>query len=147
MFVFLSTFALLAPVLEDTGWVACLAYLADVFTELNDLNLTSLQGKDSHVLNMYDKVNGFIKKVKLLERKCEDGDVSGFPLLNAHLATTDVDRSPVVKMVKAHLSKLDTDFSQTFRDIEAKSQQLDWARNPFSMNKSSSSLKQDCRNI
>lgn len=127
----------MAAVFEDAEWVARLAYLTDVFTKLNDLNL-SLQGKDSHILNMYDKVNGFIKKVKLWERKCEDGDVSCFPLLDAHLATTDVGRSPMVKMVKAHLSKLDNDFNQYFPDIEAKSEKLDWVRNPFSVNESSS---------
>lgn len=44
-------------------WVASLTYVADVFTKLNDLNL-SLQGKDSHPFHMYDKVNGFIKKLK-----------------------------------------------------------------------------------
>ena len=51
----------LAVVFENTGWNARLAYLADVFSKLNELNL-SLQGKDAHILNMYDKVNGFIHK-------------------------------------------------------------------------------------
>lgn len=54
---------------------------------------------------MHDKENGFIengfiKKVKLWERTCENGHVSLFPLLDVHLAIADVDRSPVVKMVK-----------------------------------------------
>ncbi|KAM4598750.1 protein FAM200A-like [Polymixia lowei] len=129
----------LAATFEDAEWIVRLAYLADVFTKLNDLNL-SLQGKDSHILNMYDKVNGFIKKVNLWERKCKDGDVSFFPLLDAHLATTDVDRGPVMKMVKVHLSKLNTDFNQYFQDIEATSAKLDWVRNPFSVSESSSSL-------
>ncbi|KAF3855244.1 hypothetical protein F7725_023299 [Dissostichus mawsoni] len=58
-------------------------------------------------------------------------DVSCFPLLNAHLATTAVARGPVVKLVQAHLSKLCTDFSHYFQDIENKSERLDWVRNPF----------------
>lgn len=129
----------LAVVLEDARWVARLAYLSDVFTKLNELNL-SLQGKESHILKMYDKVTGFTKKLTLWERKCDEGDVSCFPLLNAHLATTDVARGPVVKLVQAHLSKLSTDFSQYFRDIEEKSQRLDWVRNPFIVSESSNSL-------
>lgn len=127
----------LAAMFEDGEWVACLAYLADVFTKLNNLNL-SLKGKDSHLLHMYDKLNGYIKKIKLWERKCENGDVSCFPLFDAHLASTDVDRNRVVKMVKAHLYKLDTDFNQYFHAIEAKSEKLDWVRNSFRVNESSS---------
>uniref|UniRef100_A0A3B4ZU95 DUF4371 domain-containing protein n=1 Tax=Stegastes partitus TaxID=144197 RepID=A0A3B4ZU95_9TELE len=97
----------LAVVSEDAQWVA---YLADVFTKLNELNL-SLQGKESHILKMYDK-----------------GDVSCFPLLDSHLATTDVARGPVVKLVQARLSKLCTDFN------------LDWVRNPFIVSASCNNL-------
>ena len=124
--------------LEDDKWVVHLAYLADVFTKLNELNL-SLQGKESHILKLYDKVQGFTKKLKLWERKCDEGDVSCFPLLNAHLATTAVARGPVVKMVQAHLSKL-CHFSHYFQDIENKSERLDWVRNPFIVSESSNSL-------
>ncbi|KAJ4922743.1 hypothetical protein JOQ06_004146 [Pogonophryne albipinna] len=129
----------LAVQLEDGKWVARLAYLADVFTKLNELN-PSLQGKESHILKLYGKVQGFTKKLKLWERKCDEGDVSCFPLLNAHPATTAVARGPVVKLVQAHLSKLCTDFSHYFQDIENKSERLDWVRNPFIVSASSSSL-------
>ena len=121
----------LAAVLEDAKWVARLAYLADVFTKLNELNL-SLQEKESHMLKMYDKVKGFTKKLKLWEKKCDQGDVSCFPLHDAHLATTDVARGPVI-----NLSKPCADFSQYFTDIEEKSERLDWVRNPFIVSESS----------
>ncbi|XP_053194079.1 protein FAM200A-like [Scomber japonicus] len=129
----------LAAVFEDAQWVARLAYLADVFTKLNKLNL-SLQGKESHILKMYDRVQGFTKKLKLWERKCDEGDVRCFPLLDAHLATTDVARAPVVKLVQAHLSKLCTDFNHYFPDIEEKSERLDWVRDPFIVSESSNHL-------
>ncbi|MBN3276356.1 ZBED5 protein, partial [Polyodon spathula] len=76
----------LVAVFEDTNWVARLAYLADVFSKLNNLNLT-LQGKGTHILNMYDKACGFMKKIKLWERKCEDGDISCFQQLDTYLST------------------------------------------------------------
>lgn len=140
VFVFLTEHLYpLAVVFEDAKWVGRLAYLADVFTKLNDLNL-SLQGKESHILKMYDKVKGFIKTLKLWEAKCDEEDVSCFPLLSAHLATTDVARGPVVKLVQAHLSKLSTDFSLYLQDIEEKSQRLDWVRNPFIVSESSNNL-------
>ncbi|MED6262160.1 hypothetical protein ATANTOWER_015466 [Ataeniobius toweri] len=89
---------------------------------------------------MYDKVKGFNKKLKLWERKCDEGDVSSFPLLDAHVATTDAARGPVVKLVQAHLCNLCTDFSQYFQDIEEKPERLDWVRNPFIVSESSNNL-------
>ncbi|XP_060758376.1 zinc finger BED domain-containing protein 5-like [Neoarius graeffei] len=129
----------LAVVFEDANWVARLAYLADVFTKLNELNL-SLQGKESHILRMYEKVERFTKKLNLWQRKCEEGDVSHFPLLHAHLATTDVTRASVVKLVEEHLSKLNSDFNQYFQDIDKKSESLDWVRDQFTATESSNKL-------
>ncbi|ROL43768.1 SCAN domain-containing protein 3 [Anabarilius grahami] len=116
--------------LENTDWVARLAYLADFFSKLNNLNLT-LQGKDTHILNMYDKVCGFMKKIKLWESKCEDGDTSCFQQLNSYLSAGDVDRAPIVQLVSTHLSRLNSEFNHYFPDIESKSAKLDWVRNPF----------------
>ncbi|CAL9683639.1 unnamed protein product [Knipowitschia caucasica] len=129
----------LAVVFEDAEWVARLAYLADVFSKLNELNL-SLQGKESHILNMYDKVKGFTKKLELWLRKCDEMDVSCFPLLQTHLTTSELPRRAVVKIVKAHLTKLSTDFNQYFQDIDKHSERLDWVRNPFIMSESSKNL-------
>ncbi len=39
---------LLATLFEDNNWIAKLAYLADIFTKLNELNL-SLQGRDTTI--------------------------------------------------------------------------------------------------
>ena len=41
-----------------------LAYLVDIFSRLNILNL-SMQGKESTVLDFVDKVNAFIMKLEL----------------------------------------------------------------------------------
>uniref|UniRef100_A0A8C6TXJ3 DUF4371 domain-containing protein n=1 Tax=Neogobius melanostomus TaxID=47308 RepID=A0A8C6TXJ3_9GOBI len=94
----------LAVVFEDAEWVARLAELADVFLKLN----LSLQGKESHILNMYDKVKGFTKKLELWLRKCDEMDVS---CLGAYRCSPGP-MFPLVKIVKAHLTKLSTDFNQ-----------------------------------
>ncbi len=54
----------LAPLFKDNEGLHKLAYLVDIFTKLNDLNV-SLQGRDSPILKMYDQVNGFLKKAAL----------------------------------------------------------------------------------
>lgn len=89
---------------------------------------------------MYDKIKEFTKKFKLWERKCNEGDVSYFPIFDAHLAITDVVRGPVVRLVQAHLSNLYTDFSQYFKDIEERSERLDWMRDPIIISESSNNL-------
>uniref|UniRef100_A0AAY5KSP4 DUF4371 domain-containing protein n=1 Tax=Esox lucius TaxID=8010 RepID=A0AAY5KSP4_ESOLU len=58
-----------ATLFEDKDWLAKLCYLADIFSKLNELNVC-LQGKDTHVLNLYDKVGGFLKKAELWKRAC-----------------------------------------------------------------------------
>ncbi len=43
--------SLLATLFEDNNWIAQLTYLADIFTKLNELNL-SLQGRDTTILKL-----------------------------------------------------------------------------------------------
>jgi len=41
-----------------------LAYLCDMFAKLNQLNI-SLQGKDTHLLQLHDKITAFKRKLHL----------------------------------------------------------------------------------
>ncbi len=43
-------------------WLASLSYLVDIFDRLNGLNL-SLQGRETHVLLLADKVHAFTQKL------------------------------------------------------------------------------------
>ena len=79
-----------ATLFQDTDWIAKMAYLADIFSKLNELNM-SLQGKDTSLLNLYDKVDGFLKKAELWRRASSQGDFTCFPQVNAFLCE-DVDR-------------------------------------------------------
>ncbi|XP_030289596.1 zinc finger BED domain-containing protein 5-like [Sparus aurata] len=53
----------LADYLTDPKWVASLAYLASILDKLNSLNL-SLQGPNTNVLTLSDKVTGFKRKLE-----------------------------------------------------------------------------------
>lgn len=55
-----------ATLFQDRDWFAKLGYLADIFSHLN-VNVC-LQGKDTIILNLYDKVGGFLKKAELWKR-------------------------------------------------------------------------------
>uniref|UniRef100_A0A671L8P3 DUF4371 domain-containing protein n=1 Tax=Sinocyclocheilus anshuiensis TaxID=1608454 RepID=A0A671L8P3_9TELE len=54
----------LATLFKDNNWIAKLAYLADIFTKLNELNL-SLQGRDITILKLYDRVGGSLSILHL----------------------------------------------------------------------------------
>jgi hypothetical protein len=53
-----------AAQLNDEEWCAKLAYLADIFSHLNSLN-ARMQGKEENVLTSSDKLNGFLRKLKI----------------------------------------------------------------------------------
>ena len=61
--------------------VISLAYLADVFDKLNQLNL-SLQGQDKTNIDFIDALSTFQAKLKLWERKMTMGQIGMFPTLN-----------------------------------------------------------------
>jgi len=54
----------LNQLLEDNHWVAKLAYMADIFEHLNELN-KKMQGRNENLLTCSDKLNEFKKKLEL----------------------------------------------------------------------------------
>ena len=63
--------------LSDSRWLQKLAYLSDILSKLNILNL-SLQGHFDTVFDFMDKLKTFIMKVDLWENKVKDGNLSMF---------------------------------------------------------------------
>ena len=53
----------LAEHLSDNAWLTKLAYLSDLYCELNRL-ITSMQGHNTHIIQLYDRIEGFLKKIK-----------------------------------------------------------------------------------
>ena len=52
----------LENLLTDVMWIAKLAYLADIFSHLNDLNI-SLQGNHTNIFTLRNKIDAFKKKL------------------------------------------------------------------------------------
>ena len=119
-----------ATYFENTTWLAQLAYLADIFSKLNELNL-SLQGKDTNVLNLYDKVAGFQKKIELWKQTCSRGEFTCFPLSDAYFSINSYEKGTVKPVIVEHLTSLISAFKSYFPEIHERSVQLDWIRNPF----------------
>ena len=102
----------LAPLFLDNDWLAKLAYLADIFAELNELNI-KLQGKDRTILNLFGKVDGFVEKAALWKRLCAQGDFSCFPQFDAFMSSEQLSqtkRATIKTIVVGHLVNLIANF-------------------------------------
>jgi hypothetical protein len=66
--------------LEIQGFIVSLAYLADIFSHLNDLNI-SLQGSEVTVLDANEKIAAFQKKLALWKGRVAKDNYAYFPTL------------------------------------------------------------------
>ncbi|MBN3300540.1 F200A protein, partial [Amia calva] len=76
----------LASLFDDPVWLVQLAYLADIFSRLNELNM-GLQGLSLRIFDVSDKITAMKKKLQLFVIKIKAGNVSAFPTLENHLHT------------------------------------------------------------
>jgi hypothetical protein len=114
----------------DSNFVIKLAYLCDIFEKLNSLNI-SLQGKETHILQLYDKIVAFIKKINLWKRKLteENGKTTCFPLLKYFLGENELKLPMSLKTIfLEHLKNLETHFMKYFPEVM---KQYYWIKDPF----------------
>ena len=116
----------LVTTFEDGVFQSKLAYLCDIFEKLNQLNI-SLQGKDTHILQLYDKFTAFKRKLRLYKTgRLEDGEqCNSFPLLKSHLSSLSGNPSlhcGVKNVIYLHLDSLISHFDKYFsEDMDKKS--------------------------
>ena len=67
--------------LEDKEWILSLAYLHDVFEQLNKLNLR-MQGKDTNIVIFVDVLRAFKSKLANWKRKVQLYNYTMFEKLN-----------------------------------------------------------------
>lgn len=117
----------LADHLTDTSWVSKLAYMAGIFDKLNSLNL-SLQGPNTNILTLSDKVNGFSKKLERWAERVESGNVEMFPELDDFLQEKKLNVKTIKRVIITHLRGLLDEFKKYFpKDQEDN----EWVRQPF----------------
>lgn len=113
---------------KDPVWNAKLAYLADVFDELNKLN-TSMQGPKTNNLDLSDKINGFTGKVRRWIERVRNGVTAMFP---CYTELNDGEKVDISDTICAHLIVLVDGFSKYFGDVENDLKtDKDWIRDPF----------------
>ncbi|XP_025419883.1 zinc finger BED domain-containing protein 5-like [Sipha flava] len=75
------------------------------------------EGKETHILQLYDKIVAFIKKINLWKRKLteENGKTICFPLLKYFLGENDLELPMSLKTIfLEHLTNLETHFMKYF---------------------------------
>ena len=119
----------LADHLTDPTWVTGLAYLAGIFDKLNSLNL-SLQGPNTNVLTLSDKVTAFTKKLERWAARVEEGSVEMFPELEDFMDKFDISIQTIKGLIATHLRSLLGHFNRYFPKDDTP-ERNDWIRQPF----------------
>lgn len=114
----------------DSDFVITLAYLCDIFEKLNLFNI-SLHSKETHILQWYDKIVTFVKKINLWKRKLteKNGKIICFPFLKYFLEKNDLELAVSLKTIfLKHLTNLETHFMKYFSE---EMKQYYWIKDPF----------------
>lgn len=114
--------------LDDDYWIAKLAYMADIFEHLNELN-KKMQGPNENILTSSDKLQGLKKKLELWQKELQKGCMEMYQRTNH---STIENKQLIVDLAQQHLSMLQQKFDQYFYSINT--EQYDWIRNPFATN-------------
>ena len=124
--------------LSDNEWVAKVAYLADVFSPLNELNI-SLQGQLNDVFTVQGKIDAFRKKLSLWKTDLAEGDLQIFTNFDEYMQEKDLNRQ-VVSIIQQHLQSL-TEYYDFYYSSEEDSRSGNmWIIDPFVANIKESKL-------
>uniref|UniRef100_A0A8B9XEI4 Zinc finger MYM-type containing 6 n=1 Tax=Bos mutus grunniens TaxID=30521 RepID=A0A8B9XEI4_BOSMU len=120
----------LAKYFFDEEWVAKVAYLSDVFSLINGLNL-SLQGTMTTLFNLYNKIDMLKKKLKTWLKRTQENDYDMFPSFSDFSSSSGLNMSSMAGVILEHLEGL----SQMLNDCyppedDVRSGNL-WIINPF----------------
>ncbi|XP_045104398.1 zinc finger BED domain-containing protein 5-like [Portunus trituberculatus] len=105
-----------------------IAYLADIFTKFNEVNL-QLQGNEANLIKVKSAISTFLAKLQLFKRNIARHALYQFPSLSEldkEKGISDDD----LQVYCTHLDELHRDMSKRFEDILLL-EIPDWVINPF----------------
>ena len=115
--------------LDDEEWMLFLAYLCDIFEQLNKLNL-QMQGKNTNIIKFVDALKAFKSKLSNWKRKIRMHNYSMFEKLDMLVDHREIGLPVQIKSdILEHLSSLESEFERYFPEISY--DELDFVRNPF----------------
>eukprot|EP00106_Octopus_bimaculoides_P008734 XP_014776176.1 PREDICTED: zinc finger BED domain-containing protein 5-like [Octopus bimaculoides] len=108
--------------LSDDRWYSKLAYLADIFHELDLLN-NGMQGRNENILSSTEKINACQKKLTEWRKRIAAENLEMFPSVFKR------NWQEIALLILNHLHTLLTNLDKYFPSISV--DQYDWIRNPF----------------
>jgi len=119
----------LSKYFDSIEFVHRLAYLTDIFSHLNKVNI-SIQGKEVTIMDASEKINAFVGKISLWKRRLQSENLPNFPTLEQELSKNNIALSSSMKsQICEHLDVLENSFGNYFDFTFSKSEI--WLRNPF----------------
>uniref|UniRef100_A0A8C4TCW7 Uncharacterized protein n=1 Tax=Erpetoichthys calabaricus TaxID=27687 RepID=A0A8C4TCW7_ERPCA len=108
-----------------------LAYLADIFQHLNDLNC-SIQGKESNIVTACDKLHAFRNKLLLWSLRIQNKNFANFPSLDEVIVECSSlnFKDSVKEEISQHLESLKESFDGYFCPGDLEESET-WIVNPF----------------
>ena len=110
------------------GFSTYLAYLADIFEALNQLN-KKLQGPGTNIIVLSDAINAFVVKLNLWRQRAKTNIFASFHRLTD--TTGDDFNKNLKEDIISHLRNLQDEFERYFSEINTGSILMKVARNPF----------------
>lgn len=117
----------------EAEFLVKLAYMSDIFDQLNQLNL-SFQGRNSNVFLMVDKIEAFKRKLVLWEKRVQENIFDMFPNLTDVLQEFPHISADIRRIVRNHLTRLTQKFTDYFPNDRRVGNA--WIRDPFSVDPS-----------
>ena len=110
------------------GFFTHLAYLADIFEALNQLN-KKLQGPGTNIIVHSDAINAFVVKLNLWRQGAENNNFASFHPLTE--ITGDDFNQNLKEDIISHLRNLPDEFERYFPEMNTGNILMKVARNPF----------------
>nr|XP_014719508.2 LOW QUALITY PROTEIN: zinc finger MYM-type protein 6 [Equus asinus] len=120
----------LARYFLDEEWVAKLAYLSDIFSLINELNL-SLQGTMTTLFNLYNKIDVFKEKLKMWLKRTQENDYDMFPSFSEFSNSSGLNMRSIASIIFKHLEGLSQMFNDCYPPEEDLRSGNSWILNPF----------------
>jgi zinc finger BED domain-containing protein 5/7/8/9 len=110
------------------NFLTMLAYLCDIFSRLNELNL-SIQGKKASIFDSHSKIVSMKRKLNFYALKIKEDDLTSFPTLAVYVGSSNSSLSPELKRIFiAHVTKMKEEFDRYFPEENINHT---WVLNPF----------------
>jgi len=119
------------PTISRIRWVSRLAYLSDMFSYINELNL-KLQGPDTTIFYAWNKIESFKKKLKLRRSMIAERNNEMLQSYSDYIMEADdfYSQNSVSDVIAAHLQMM-MSFEKYYPEHEDPRRQNMWILNPF----------------